>query len=484
MAAREKKTADAAGAKDAKAQECPAAGEPAEILERVAAIDVAKATGMVCTRVPHDTRAGRRVQKTWNVRACYAGILELAGHLICQGIQRVVLESTSDYWRIWSCLLESRGLQVWLVSARDVRNVPGRPKTGKLDAIWLCKLNERGMLRASFVPPGEIRQLRGLTRLRASLTEDMAACKKRAEKVLEDSLVKMPVAVTDIFGVPGRAMLDDLISGQRDPKVLAQHARGRMRAKTGQLEELLAGRFTDEHGYLIATLLTHIDALQASIDELTGKIEEHIAARLPLAGPVCTACGVIGEHAPGCAGEAAPLLPLLDRLDEIPGIGRHVGQVLIAEPGTGMSVFPTAGHLASWAKMTPRTIQSGASIRHGRTGKGNPWLRSALGDAAMAAGKTQTHLGDRHRSIRHRRGTQKALVATGRGLLEIARCLISDPAARYTDLGVGYRDQLRGRDTTTRKIRELERANPGMKVTLTPISPAAPPDAAGGTANP
>ncbi len=377
-------------------------------------------------------------------------------------------------------LLESRGLQVWLVSARDVRNVPGRPKTDKLDAIWLCKLNERGMLRASFVPPEGIRQLRGLTRLRASLTEDMAACKKRVEKVLEDSLVKMSVVVTDIFGVSGRAMLNDLISGQRDPKVLAQHAHGRMRSKIGQLEQALAGRFTDEHGYLIATLLTHIDALQASIDALTEKIEEHIAAHVPLAGPVCTACGTIGEHAPGCAEEGMPLLSLLDRLDEIPGIGRHVGQVLIAELGTDMSVFPTPGHLASWAKMTPRTIQSGASIRHGRTGKGNPWLRSALGDAAMAAGKTQTHLGDRHRSIRHRRGTQKALVATGRAQLEIARHLISDPAARFTDLGVTYRDQLRARDTTTRKIRELEKANPGMKVTLTPIGPATP--AAGGPA--
>ena len=163
------------------------AEEPAELVARAAAIDVAKDTGMVCTRVPHESRSGRRVQKVWNVAARYGAIVELADHLVCQGIERVVLEATSDYWRIWFYLLEAAGLEVWLVNARDVKNVPGRPKTDKLDCIWLCKLNERGMLRPSFVPPEEIRDLRALTRLRTTLTRECSRHKQRTEKILEDA---------------------------------------------------------------------------------------------------------------------------------------------------------------------------------------------------------------------------------------------------------------------------------------------------------
>jgi transposase len=203
--------------------------EPAELVARAAAIDVAKDSGMVCTRVPHESRAGRRVQKVWDVTARFAAVVELADHLRCEGIERVVLEATSDYWRIWFYLLEAAGLQVWLVNARDVKNVPGRPKTDKLDSIWLCKLNERGMLRPSFVPPEEIRDLRALTRLRTTLTAECSRRKQRAEKILEDALVKVSAVVSDLFGKSGRAMMRALVSGERDPKVLAGLALGRLR---------------------------------------------------------------------------------------------------------------------------------------------------------------------------------------------------------------------------------------------------------------
>jgi transposase len=202
-----------------------------EIVGRVAAIDVAKASGMVCTRVPHATKAGKRSTTVWQVPSTTNQVLELAEQLAGEGIERVVVESTSDYWRPFVYLLEARGLVVWLVNARDVKHLPGRPKTDKLDAVWLCKLNERGMLRPSVVPPAQIRRLGDYTRLRADLTADRSRHQQRVEKLLEDALIKLGTVATDIFGVSGRAMLEALIAGQRDPKMLAELARGRLRVK-------------------------------------------------------------------------------------------------------------------------------------------------------------------------------------------------------------------------------------------------------------
>src|SRR5881394_3135088 len=192
--------------------------EHEQVLERVAAVDVAKASGMVCTRVPHQSRPGRRRTRVWQVDAATNAILELADHLVAEGIEKVTLESTSDYWRIWFYLLESAGLDVQLVRAQDVKQAPGRPKSDKLDAVWLAKLTERGMLRPSFVPPAEIRQLRDDTRLRLDLTRDRSRHVQRIEKLLEDALIKLSTVATDIMGKSGRAMLEALIAGQRDPR--------------------------------------------------------------------------------------------------------------------------------------------------------------------------------------------------------------------------------------------------------------------------
>lgn len=448
-------------------QELEQAEEPAELVARAAAIDVAKDSGMVCTRVPHESRSGRRVQKVWGVTARFTAVTELADHLVCQGIERVVLEATSDYWRIWFYLLEAAGLQVWLVNARDVKNVPGRPKTDKLDSVWLCKLNERGMLRPSFVPPEEIRDLRALTRLRATLTAECSRHKQRTEKILEDALVKVSAVVSELFGKSGRAMMRALVAGERDPKMLAGLALGRLRPRQAQLAEALTGRFRDVHAYEIGLLLDLVETLEARITELDGKIEAHLIA-LPGVPPACASCGLIGGgHAPGCGNHGAQLLSLPQRLDEITGVGVVTAQVIIAEVGLDMGQFPTAGHASAWAKLSPQTIQSGARTRTGKTGKGNRWLRGALGDAAMAVGKTDTYLGERYRRIRRRRGKQKAIVATARAILEIAYLLISNRDLRFHDLGAGYYDRLDPQRQTRNKIRELERLNPGMKVTLT-----------------
>jgi transposase len=437
-----------------------------EIVARVAAIDVAKASGMVCTRVPHESKTGRRITKTWNVAATTRSIIELSDHLACQGIERVVIESTSDYWRPFFYLLEARGLTVWLVNARDVKNVPGRPKTDKLDAVWLAKLNERGMLRPSFVPPAQIRQLRDYTRLRLDLTEDRSRLKQRMEKLLEDALIKLSIVATDIFGVSGRAMIKALIAGERDPHRLAELAKGRMRSKRPALVQALTGAFDDHHAELAQMILDQVDVLTRQIDRLTLRIEERIAA-IPTTGSTDGADRSGRDDTP----DPAEALPVIDRLDEIPGIGRHAAHVIIAEIGLDMTRFRTAAHLVSWAKLCPATIQSGTKKKNGKPGKGDRYLKGVLGEVATAAAKTDTFLGERYRRLIKRMPKGKALVAIARSILTIIWHLLSDPAARYTDLGTDFYTR---RIDTGRKTRNLihQLEALGHKVTLTPADAA------------
>jgi transposase len=243
------------------AEEVDADGDEAP-LERAAAIDVAKASGKVCVRLPHPSGQGRRLTRVWDVAATTKAICGLADELAALGVQRAVLEATSDYWRPFFYVLEARGLLVWLVNARDVKNVPGRPKTDKLDAVWLAKLNERGMLRPSFVPPAEVRQLRDYTRLRSDLVAERTRHRHRLEKLLEDALIKVSSVATDLLGKSGRAMLEALIAGERDPLVLAGLAQGKLKAKHAELVQALTGHFDDHHGELARMLLDEIDALR------------------------------------------------------------------------------------------------------------------------------------------------------------------------------------------------------------------------------
>jgi len=239
-----------------------------ETVARVAAIDVAKNSGMVCTRVPHASNPRRRTTTVWNVPARTNTIMNLAEQLADEGIERVVLESTSEYWRPFYYLLEARGLTVWVVNARDVKNVPGRPKTDKLDAVWLAKLNERGMLRASFIPPVQIRQLRDYTRLRVDLTGERTRHIQRLQMLLEDALIKISSVATNMMGVSGRLMIETLIAGERDPRVLAELAKGRLRVKHAALIEALTGRFDEHHAELADMLLAQIDGLTEQITRL------------------------------------------------------------------------------------------------------------------------------------------------------------------------------------------------------------------------
>ncbi|MGW2206987.1 IS110 family transposase [Streptomyces sp. NPDC001774] len=439
---------------------------------RVAAIDIAKASGMVCLRVPHDTIEGRRVQQVWTVASTTNAILELGDRLVCQGVQRVVMEATGSYWRPFFYLLEARGLECWLVNARDVKNVPGRPKTDKLDAVWLAKLAERGMVRASFVPPKPVRQLRDLTRTRTVFIQERTRHKHRVDKALQDAQIKLSDVVPDLFGLSGRAMLDALAAGERNPRALADLAKGSLVKKKPALAEALTGQFEEHHGRLLGVLLGTVDHLTAQVRELDRLIADLMEqTRAPHDG-TGTGPPRTDDTSTSSARDAVTARELAERLDAVPGIGPATAQIILAEIGLDMSRFPTPEHLASWAKLCPRTIQSGAKSTTGPAGKGNPWLKGALGEAANAAARTDTFPGARYRRVVKRRGHAKALVAVARSILVITWHLINDPDAHYQELGADWHQR---HPNPARKTRDLVRQLQalGHQVTLTAPTTAA-----------
>jgi transposase len=391
-------------------------------------------------------------------------VRQLGRELKNDGIEVVTLESTPDYWRIWFFVLEACGLAVQLVNAAQAKNLPGRPKTDKLDAQWLARLTGLGLLRASFVPPKAIRDLRDYTRMRTRLVQERTRCWQRLEKLLESALVKVSSVAGKLTTVSAQDMVKALTGGERDPRKLAGLARTRMKAKHDDLVQALDGMFDDHHGELAGLLLDQITVLDGKIAQLSAR-----AAELTAAMPA--AWGVDPDGTTGPDAGAAPDAPVLNavaRLAAIPGVSPGLARAVIAETGLDMSRFPTAGHLVSWAGLCPSARQSGPRTRAGKKGRGDTWLRGSLGQAANGAARTDTFLGERYHRIARRRGKAKAQVAVARSILVIIWHLLADPAARFTDLGVGYYQARTDKDRRIKNhIRQIQ-ALLGHPITITP----------------
>ena len=366
-----------------------------------AGVDVHKKTVVACVRrAGPDGAIGREVR---TYRTMTADLIALADWLDAEGVTHVAMESTGVYWKPVFHLLEGR-FEVLLVNAHHIKQVPGR-KTDVKDSEWIAQLLQYGLLRSSFIPPPPIRELRDLTRHRAQLVRERATAANRVQKVLEDANIKLGSVATDVLGVSGRSMLVALIGGNDDPVALANLARGSLRGKAPELKLALQGLVTDHHRFLLRTLLRQIDQLEGLIAEYAARIEE----------------------------VTAPLAEATARLESIPGLGGRAAEVIVAEIGTDMTAFPTAGHLASWAGLCPGNNESAGKRRTGKTTKGSQWLRTVLVQVAWSASHTkETIFSATYRKWAKRLGKKKALVALGHKILRVVYKLLKE--------GIDYRE--------------------------------------------
>lgn len=407
-----------------------------QMIERCAGLDVHKATVVACVRVPKP--GGGRTQHVQTFGTTGAALLTLRDWLEGHGVTHVAMESTGVYWKPVYYVLEER-ITCLVVNAAHLKHVPGR-KTDVQDSAWIAQVLEHGLLRGSFVPPVPIRELRDVTRYRKSLIEDRTRVANRLHKVLEDAGIKLATVASDILGASGRAMLTALVAGTTDAAVLADLARGRLRAKLPALRDALAGHFRGHHAFLVSQLLAHLDYLDEAVAQISAQVEELVA----------------------------PFAAARARLDTMPGIDRRTADVLIAELGVDMRVFPTAAHAASWAGLCPGHHESAGKRQSGKTRKGSRWLRTALIEAALAAIRTRDcAFGARYRRVQRQRGHKKAVVAVAHAMLVTAYHLLARSTV-YQEPGAAYFDR---RDTDRirrRAIHTLERQ--GYRVTLEPAA--------------
>lgn len=405
---------------------------------RCAGIDISKRDAKVCVRVQEPTRArSSSTVTTWG--SVTSQILALREHLIAEKVTLVVMEATSEYWKPFYYLLDDGPFEMMLVNARHVKNLPGR-KTDVSDAAWLAQLGAHGLVRGSFVPPEPIRQLRDLTRTRTAVVRERTREFQRLEKLLEDSGIKLSSVASTLTGVSGRSMLNALVAGERDPAVLAEMAQRRLRNKIPELTEAMAGRFNDHHAFLVKLHLGLIDEHTRAIDEITARIE------------------VLME----------PFRAARDLIVTIPGISIKVADVIIAEIGVDMSPFPSAGHLASWAGTCPGSNESAGRVKSTHTRPGNPYLKGALGIAAMAAARSKdTYFSAKYRRIAARRGPIKAVVAVEHAML-IAIWNMLQTGTIFTDPGADFYTKRTPDKAKNRAIEQLRSL--GYTVTLEPAA--------------
>jgi transposase len=403
-------------------------------------LDVHKETVVAC--LLKITEDGELRQETRTCKTVLSDLQALRRWLSEEGCTHVAMESSGVYWKpVYNVLADGR-LTVWVVNATQIKGLPGR-KTDVGDAEWIASLLQHGLVRASFIPDQAQRELRDLTRTRTTLIDERSASVQRLQKVLEDANLKLSSVATDILGVSGRAILEALLAGTTDPQALAELAKGRLRRKREALEQALAGRLREHHRLLVAMHLEHVDFLDESIDRLDAEIAERLR----------------------------PFEEEIARLDTIPGVGERTAQVLAAEIGLRMSVFPSAHHLASWAGMCPGSHQSGGTRRNAPTRKGSKFLRRALVEAAHAAARTKgSYLAARYRHLAVRRGKPKAAVAIGHAILLSAyHMLVRREDYRQID-PLEYDERRRAR-LEKRAVEQLQAL--GYQVALTQTKPAA-----------
>jgi transposase len=409
------------------------------LIERCAGLDVHKDTVVACVRVPGEGHT--REANVAEFGTTTAELLGLRDWLTGHGVTVVGMESTGVFWKPVYYLLED-AVECWLLNARHLRSVPGR-KTDVADAAWIAQLVEHGLVRPSFVPPKEIRELRDLTRYRKAQIQERAREAQRLDKVLQDAGIKLSSVASQILGASGRAMLGALVEGTTDPHALAELAKGTLRKKIPQLREALTGRFGPHHALLVGEILAKLDYLDEAIGRLSAEIERVIA----------------------------PFGPQVELLDSIPGIDRRCAEAIVAEIGVDMARFGDAAHLASWAGVCPGQHESAGKRGTGKTRKGSKWLQVHLHEAAKAASRSKgTYLSAQYARLRPRRGHAKATVAVEHSIL-VAAYHILDRAVPYTDLGADWflrrHDPQRHARTLARQIEAL-----GFHVTIEPSEAA------------
>ena len=403
-----------------------------QLIDRVAGLDVHKATVVATVRTP--AADGSRASRTETFGTMTADLIALRDWLHAHGVTHVALESTGVYWKPIYYVLED-AFQLLLINMLELTHVPGR-KTDVKDSEWLAQLLECGLLRASFVPPPPIRELRDLTRYQVQQVRDRSREVNRLCKVLEDAGIKLTSVATDVLGVSGRAMVDALLAGTTDPTVLAELARGKLRQKLPELRRALHGRFRRHHAFLVEQILAKIDFLDETLARITAELDERLA----------------------------PFAPMLANLDTIPGVNRTTAVSILAETGGDMTRFVTAARLCSWGGMCPGHDESAGKRRSGKTRTANRYLRAALIQSALGASHTKgTALQARYHRVKRHRGHKKAVVAVGHQILEIAFHIMRD-GVTYDELGADYFDR-RHRDRTVRRhVRQLEVL--GYRVTI------------------
>jgi transposase len=405
---------------------------------RCCGLDIHKKLIVACAIVPGGDGQPRKQVRSFGSMS--DDLAKLSDWLVEQGVTHVAMESTASYWKPIYNVLEER-FELLLVNAQHLKAVPGR-KTDVKDAEWIADLLRHGLVRASFVPDREQRELRELVRYRTSLIQERTAAANRLHKILEGANIKLASVASDILGRSGREMLEALVAGDTDVTALADLARGRMRDKRATLERALAGRFGPHQRFLVAEVLAHIDFLDETIARLSGEIGER----------------------------ERPFEAVLERLDTIPGVGRRTAEIVVAEVGPDVQRFPTAGHLASWAGLCPGQDESAGKRRSGKTRKGNRWLRGALVEAAHSSTRTKTYLAAQFRRLASRHGPKKAMVAVAHSILRIIYHLLLDEHP-FEDLGEAYFDQRQRQQVARRLTQRIERL--GYHVQLEPITSAA-----------